>query len=528
MSEKERKHSSDTPPIRSVYSMPSSPNTHKPRKPCTPESKPRNIRPTSLSPGLNHSTLHATGVHRDGLETPSPTRLSCSYSDSDDSRLSSNIYKSRSIEELIEKYAPSPATSKHSKKELSSQRFKYSIAYSGVKVGTAAVLGTGWSEKSSPSRVFSSSPKPFSKSHCSTSQHVKDVFCNPLQENNNLSLLNTESAVPQTNTPLHSKSLHDAQKNSSYGSSDFTPDSEISSRTTVDSDFPSPCSAQRMYSSYLNDNNPMHNTNCLAKSKDSPAQINDLCHLSLSPDNPQECSGALPTITTNNVSENTCKVNEPVGNQAHSQVPSAIFTLDDIINQVQNRSDALLLSPNDGCGYVSSRKSSAGDSAIDLFPLSSDEDGSRSPKDTTSDKSPVEDMKTMPSLPACHNVKEAWTSDSSTSEEGNFKRPLSPRMPFGKIQTPSFTKIMEPPSVVISDHSNIPVSVGDSTDSNVDNPSDYLDKLEKPALERNPSSSSISSSASFMSDSSYSIDDEDYDGNMVLPKPKMSNSVRSL
>lgn len=167
-------------------------------------------------------------------------------------------------------------------------------------------------------------------------------------------------------------------------------------------------------------------------------------------------------------------------------------------------------------------------------------------------------------------------SDSKDSE-GNCsskqpERPLSPRIPFRNVQTPSFTKIIHhPPSVVISDHShdeaqspksplssgrspliapfpstaadteNIQKSIytqgksrgsfgssGDLSTRSTELNMDSIDHLDKPNVERRLSLSSTASDRSdsiksVLSDSSYSIDDDDYD--YVPSTRKLSVSV---
>ena len=143
------------------------------------------------------------------------------------------------------------------------------------------------------------------------------------------------------------------------------------------------------------------------------------------------------------------------------------------------------------------------------------------------------------------------SQDSSTSIKQQ-DRPLSPRIPFSKVQTPSFTKIIHPPpSVVISDHSHddlpSPKTPDDIKDSKVFSEveqvadsltskkgyisltrslSDLSSKsdinldptynADRRSSERRLSFSSTTSERSDsiksgLSDSSYSIDDEDLD-----------------
>ena len=156
------------------------------------------------------------------------------------------------------------------------------------------------------------------------------------------------------------------------------------------------------------------------------------------------------------------------------------------------------------------------------------------------------------------------SQDSSTSIKQQ-DRPLSPRIPFSKVQTPSFTKIIHPPpSVVISDHSHddlpspktpddIKVSkvfseveqVADSLTSkkgyisltrslsDLSSKSDInLDptyNVDRSSSERRLSFSSTTSERSDsiksgLSDSSYSIDDEDLD--FMPHRRKLSAPVR--
>ncbi len=168
-------------------------------------------------------------------------------------------------------------------------------------------------------------------------------------------------------------------------------------------------------------------------------------------------------------------------------------------------------------------------------------------------------------------------SDSKDSDGNSSskqpERPLSPRIPFRNVQTPSFTKIIHhPPSVVISDHShdeaqspksplgsgqspliapfpstaadteNIQKSIytsgksrgsfgssGDLSTRSTELNLDSVDFLDKPNVERRLSFSSTGSDRSdsiksVLSDSSYSIDDDDYD--YIPSTRKLSISVR--
>ena len=134
--------------------------------------------------------------------------------------------------------------------------------------------------------------------------------------------------------------------------------------------------------------------------------------------------------------------------------------------------------------------------------------------------------------------KESRHSDDS----GNGKTPersLSPRIPFSKIQTPSFTQLIHPPSVIISDHSHDEPS-GDApcsqTSDDTHTTSDVCESIlivDKPTLERKLSSSSFTSDRSdsiksYLSDSSYSIDDDDYDFDSHRPKQSVSVSAHFI
>ena len=141
------------------------------------------------------------------------------------------------------------------------------------------------------------------------------------------------------------------------------------------------------------------------------------------------------------------------------------------------------------------------------------------------------------------------SQDSSTSAKQQ-DRPLSPRIPFSKVQTPSFTKIIHPPpSVVISDHSHDDLPSPKSPDD-IKGPKVFLEEQtgdlltsKKGCISLTSSLSDLSSKSdinldpaynadrrnserrlsfsstsersdsikSGLSDSSYSIDDEDLD-----------------
>lgn len=151
------------------------------------------------------------------------------------------------------------------------------------------------------------------------------------------------------------------------------------------------------------------------------------------------------------------------------------------------------------------------------------------------------------------------------SQDSSASRPRSPRIPFSKVQTPSFTKIIHPPpSVVISDHShddlpspNTPEAdnkdsaefrIGELTTENLlmkkrsssigsslsdlsgksDTNLDPAYNRDRRYSERRLSFSSTTSERSDsiksgLSDSSYSIDDEDLD--FIPHKRKLSASV---
>ena len=165
------------------------------------------------------------------------------------------------------------------------------------------------------------------------------------------------------------------------------------------------------------------------------------------------------------------------------------------------------------------------------------------------------------SIESNHQVR-TDSEDSNTSAKQQ-ERPLSPRIPFSKIQTPSFTKIIHPPpSVVISDHSHDDLPSPKTPDNILDkqfpvqeqasevltpekrssslaiNLSDLCNKgevsldpayhLDTRSSERRLSFSSTTSEhsdsiKSGLSDSSYSIDDEDLD--FTPYKRKLSVSV---
>ena len=127
-------------------------------------------------------------------------------------------------------------------------------------------------------------------------------------------------------------------------------------------------------------------------------------------------------------------------------------------------------------------------------------------------------------------------TDDQALIHGQTDRPVSPRLPLYKAQTPSFTRITHPPCVVVSDHCHN--NTGESTPpssrayqmprqtSSQDLPSptdaamDHMHNLslqciDRPTLERKHSNSSMSdrseSSRSFLSDSSYSVEDDEFE-----------------
>ena len=222
---------------------------------------------------------------------------------------------------------------------------------------------------------------------------------------------------------------------------------------------------------------------------------------------------------------------------------------------------AVNLRPDGGSTLSSeaSRKSSSADSAIDLRPPISDEDccespllGIRSPSSyftipgsatTTIASSECQQSnvcyysstttatnRDSVTIVRCGSKDQSskGSSDTETSEVASTdstERPRSPRMLFSKIQTPSFTRLIQPPSVVISDHSheiplgsNTQLELPTSPTLSIPEGVDTL-FIEKRMLERKSSNSSINSDrsdstrsiCSMFSDSSYSVDDEDYD-----------------
>lgn len=177
-----------------------------------------------------------------------------------------------------------------------------------------------------------------------------------------------------------------------------------------------------------------------------------------------------------------------------------------------------------GC---SSRKSSSGDSAIDVHLPGERGERDQSRLLAMSSESQSGDSEVAFAFRNSRLSDAGINVDLDLTDEDKVKateRPISPRLPLHKAQTPSFTRLqvapLEPPSVVVSDHSHkeeaeipchdfIPVNHGDDT---------AMDSLlgvgERPLLERKSSSSSTLSDRSdsvrsFMSDSSYSIDDDD-------------------
>ena len=208
-----------------------------------------------------------------------------------------------------------------------------------------------------------------------------------------------------------------------------------------------------------------------------------------------------------------------------------------------------------------SRKSSSADSAIDLRAPLSDEDHSESPVPSLSMSASSSIFQTsksirnttdslqmeLPGMPGAFTLisqlinedsKDAIskrfckeTEDTSTEPE-KAESALSPRIPFSQVQTPSFTQIIPPPSVIISDHSH----ESPASQSNVESPTsdgirnlDFGDMLITIPLQRKLSNSSINSdrsdsTQSMLSDSSYSIDDEDFEYTACTEtKPKVTS-----
>ena len=125
--------------------------------------------------------------------------------------------------------------------------------------------------------------------------------------------------------------------------------------------------------------------------------------------------------------------------------------------------------------------------------------------------------------------KDSKDSDDSGMACRSPPRCLSPRVPFEKVQTPSFTQIVYPPSVVISDHSHetsyeenlcqeTPEEAPEGTDSGLG----LHQHLERKFSNCSDVSERSDSSRSMMSDSSYSIDDDDLDYGTTnfLPRAK--------
>lgn len=147
-----------------------------------------------------------------------------------------------------------------------------------------------------------------------------------------------------------------------------------------------------------------------------------------------------------------------------------------------------------------SRKSSTGDSAL----LESDDDQLE------------EEMRAM----VWHDAQPVNNQNSKDSDDSAVSKTpplaLSARVPFEKVQTPSFTQLKHPPSVIISDHSH-ELTLEESLDvCDPGSPCETESLTLRRHVERKMSNCSdvsdrSDSSRSFMSDSSYSIDDDDLD-----------------
>lgn len=207
----------------------------------------------------------------------------------------------------------------------------------------------------------------------------------------------------------------------------------------------------------------------------------------------------------------------------------------------RHHSEVCSFTNNYGC----SRKSSSADSAIDVksptpydispesysLPFSYPSDYPRTLRAANTD----EVLKSWPDSSTDVYLPRSEEIECSTEPEGedhnlgtqslDTRRQRSPQIPsrisFSMVQTPSFTKLSDPPAVVISDHSHeIPLPMPLSTPQNIlayisSEVTDNLD-IERPVCERKLSTSSIASDSSrsacsLLSDSSYSIEDDDVD-----------------
>ena len=199
---------------------------------------------------------------------------------------------------------------------------------------------------------------------------------------------------------------------------------------------------------------------------------------------------------------------------------------------INTASTELFLQPHSD--NLGSPKSSGGDSAVELLPPSSD-DGQWSPSVSQSRLTPESEFQFQP-IGSDEDTTTHKCSRSSV-DSGNCRTPersLSPRIPFCQIQTPSFTQLAEPPSVIITDLSQDGYCHEDYKPCNIS--TETSGRLHKPLLERKNSNSSVNSDRSdsiksVMSDSSYSIEDDEYeislspDGSSGNTKPSVSVSL---
>ncbi len=478
------------------------------------------------------------------------------------------LFRSKSIEDLIDKYAPlpEPRSWRHSKGQTSPGRLKYALAHTEAKYGASPVL----SQRTSPTLsqnlrgVLQSVPDIVhgkQAEHCPQGEKMQkptsakeEVVHNTATED--VSIIVEVPSQSQYSIPSESKS-----------SSIHTGMSECTKQSNIDSN-----------KSEQNHESRNTRSSLWYKSSSATELLAGLRQPVVSSETTRLASlafGSLDTATQRFQTISPQGSDEPITANAQSKYQDEIPVSDSVslasISLYQSTTlDSLdmeplmstsqltcegLLKPTDGS---SSRKSSTSDSAVDLRPPTSDEDNrSESPvpcktKDLNAQTSQSVSVNFQSiSCNKAEAVEEDEGTNSNTvkrsdskgsQDSGNGKTPersLSPRIPFSKIQTPSFTQLIHPPSVVISDHSHEVAPDKEDQLSSSDtqtNNSESVESakmLDKPVLERRNSNSSDlsdrsdSSTRSYMSDSSYSIDDDDFDLQLEA-KSKANFSVSSL
>ena len=176
-----------------------------------------------------------------------------------------------------------------------------------------------------------------------------------------------------------------------------------------------------------------------------------------------------------------------------------------------------------------SRKSSSADSAIDLQGNFSSEEGQDNYVGSDSiDMQPQSPDSRMGFVSSDESrLSPNLTHKQRTPDEALSEGSKSPRMGFREAQTPSFTQINHGhlPAVIISDHSHDNNGLEDMKDPTLPHFGHKLHVLERKLSNSSVVSDHSESGRSYTSDSSYSLDDDEYDLNF---RTKLSSENKTV